>query len=120
MMPIEIFTSPLAKDGEQVLQSLIANALKYRSPQPPVIRISAARLGSQWVISVDDNGIGIAPDDQDRLFKIFSRLHAAASIPGAGIGLATCRRIVEPHGGQIWIDSAPGEGSTFSFTIPAS
>ena len=104
----------------QILQNLVANALKYRSSEPPAIRLSATRIGEQWIISVDDNGIGIAPDDQDRLFKVFGRLHAENEIPGVGIGLATCKRFVELQGGQIWVDSVPGEGSTFSFAIPAA
>jgi PAS domain S-box-containing protein len=102
----------------QVFQNLIANALKFHSDQPPRIYISASRQGEEWVISVRDNGIGIAPQYFDRIFIIFQRLHNREQYSGTGIGLAICKKIVERHGGRIWVDSIVGQGATFSFTIP--
>jgi len=105
----------------QLFQNLISNALKFHNPgQPPQIRISAQREGSNWVFTVRDNGIGIAPEHQDRIFLIFQRLHQRHEYPGTGIGLALCKKIVERHGGRLWVESAPGPGSTFYFTIPAT
>jgi len=104
----------------QVLQNLISNAIKYRSGRSPVIFVSAERVGDEWVISVKDNGIGIDPQYFHKLFTIFQRLHNRAEYPGNGIGLAMCKKIVERHGGRIWVESVPGEGSTFKFSLPAS
>ncbi|GAB3668129.1 PAS domain S-box protein [Halopiger thermotolerans] len=109
-----------ASQLRQVFQNLLSNAITYSGDEPPQIRIAADRRGNEWVISVEDRGIGIDPDDQDRVFTIFDRLHSRAEYDGTGIGLALCERIVERHGGEIWVDSEPGEGSTFSFTLPAS
>lgn len=103
----------------QLLQNLIANAVKFRGKQKPRIRIQATPLGDQWHLRVTDNGIGIEPRFAERIFVIFQRLHNRDSYPGTGIGLALCRRIVDRHGGRIWVDSIPGAGSTFSFTLPA-
>jgi PAS domain S-box-containing protein len=103
----------------QVLQNLIANAIKFRSNQPLRIYIGAAREADEWVISVRDNGIGIPTQYFERIFVIFQRLHNRDQYPGNGIGLAICKKIVERHGGRIWVDSITGQGSTFSFTIPA-
>jgi light-regulated signal transduction histidine kinase (bacteriophytochrome) len=105
----------------QLFQNLISNALKFHNPgQPPQIRISAQREGSNWVFTVRDNGIGIAPEHQDRIFLIFQRLHQRHEYPGTGIGLALCKKIIERHGGRLWVESAPGQGATFYFTIPAT
>jgi PAS domain S-box-containing protein len=104
---------------EQVLQNLIGNAIRYRSSAPPHVRIAASRQGEEWVFSVQDNGIGIAPQFQKQIFGIFRRLHSQAQYPGTGMGLAICQRSVERHGGRIWVDSEPGQGSTFFFTVPA-
>lgn len=101
----------------QVFQNLIANALKFHGEGPPHVRVAASRERGSWRFDVVDDGIGIDPKDRDRLFTIFQRLHGEA-YPGTGIGLALCRRIVERHGGSIWVDSQPGRGSEFHFTIP--
>lgn len=101
----------------QLMLNLVGNALKYRSAQPPRIHVSAEREGEGWRFSVSDNGIGIAPKHQEQIFEIFKRLHSAKEYPGTGIGLAVCRRVVTRHGGRIWVESALGLGSTFSFTV---
>jgi signal transduction histidine kinase len=102
----------------QLLQNLISNAIKYRGPNRPAIHISAGEDMDRWVFSIKDNGLGIAPDLQQRIFEVFVRVHHPDEIPGTGIGLAFCKRIVEHHGGQIWVESQPGQGSTFYFSLP--
>jgi len=101
----------------QLFQNLIGNAIKFRSQRRPEIHVSAERDGSGWVFSVRDNGIGIEKQYRDQVFVIFQRLHTRQKYPGTGIGLAICKRIVERHGGRIWLDSAPGQGTTFYFTL---
>lgn len=101
----------------QLLQNLIGNAIKYRRDEPPRIHISAQEHDGHWTICVSDNGRGIAPEDQPRVFDAFVRLHDPAEIPGTGIGLAFCKRIVERHGGAIWVESIPSQGSRFLFTL---
>jgi PAS domain S-box-containing protein len=101
----------------QLFQNLIGNAIKYRSSRRPLIRISAAEQEGRWIFSVADNGIGIAPAYHQLIFGVFKRLHGA-QYQGTGIGLALCRRIVERHGGKIWVESEPGIGATFKFTLP--
>ncbi len=103
----------------RLLQNLIANALKYRRADVPVsVRIGAQRLDGAWRIEVEDNGLGIDAKHQQKIFHMFSRLHARDEIEGSGIGLATCQRIVQRHGGEIGVRSTPGQGSCFYFTLP--
>jgi PAS domain S-box-containing protein len=103
----------------QLVQNLVANALKFTDGAPPVVDISAQRDGAAWRFSVADEGIGIGPQYGERIFEVFQRLHAPDEYPGTGIGLAICRSIAERHGGRIWVESAPGEGAVFRFTLPA-
>lgn len=103
----------------QLFQNIIGNALKYHKPDiQPQIKISVNRTGNSWQFEITDNGIGIDPDDFDRVFQIFQRLHPADSYAGTGIGLAICKKIVESHGGTIWVQSKQKMGTTFYWTIP--
>jgi signal transduction histidine kinase len=103
---------------QQMFQNLIGNALKYRKDEPPEIQISAVKADGAWRFSVRDNGIGIDPQYNEKIFGVFKRLHRDQKYSGTGIGLAICQRVVRRYGGRIWVESAPGEGSTFCFTIP--
>ncbi|MFP9193050.1 PAS domain-containing sensor histidine kinase [Natronosalvus vescus] len=123
---VEITAEPLptvtgdASQLRQLFQNLLDNALQYSGEQDPRVSISATRDGDEWIISITDNGIGIDQEDADRVFEVFQRLHTHEEYEGTGIGLALCRRVVERHGGEIWVDSEPEKGSTFSFTLPAT
>ena len=101
----------------QVFQNLIANGIKFRGAEPPRIRIRAERGGGEVVFTVSDNGIGIEPEYFSRIFQIFTRLHGPQKYPGSGVGLAICKKIVEGRGGRVWVESRPGRGSDFKFTI---
>ena len=108
-------------DHKQLIQlwrNLISNAIKFRGEEPPVITIGAEETAENWVFSIEDNGIGIDPQELESIFVIFRRLHP--DLPGTGIGLSISKRIVERHGGRLWAESIPGEGSRFRFSLPKS
>jgi PAS domain S-box-containing protein len=101
----------------QLMNNLVVNALKFHGSEPAEIHLSTRRRNGEWVICVTDNGVGIHPDHHERIFDMFERLHDGSEIPGVGIGLAVCKKIIELHGGQIWVESRSGEGSRFCFTL---
>jgi len=104
----------------QVLQNLLANAIKYRGVGAPHIRAEAVRRGAKWDVSVTDDGPGIDPRDHERIFVELQRLHGDDEVEGTGMGLAICKKIVERHGGRIWVESRAGEGARFRLTLPAA
>ncbi len=106
-----------ASQLRQVFQNLLGNALKFRGATPPRMRVSARCEGPQWRFAVRDNGIGIEPRHATEVFELFRRLHTRDEYPGTGVGLAICKKIIERHGGRLWVESAPGQGSTFFFTL---
>jgi light-regulated signal transduction histidine kinase (bacteriophytochrome) len=103
----------------QLLQNLITNAILYRSETAPAIHFSAKAEGHQWVVSVRDNGIGIDPAYHLKMFEMFQRLPSGAGSSGAGVGLAICKRVIDRHSGRLWVESSPGNGATFLFTLPS-
>jgi PAS domain S-box-containing protein len=104
----------------RVFQNLVGNSIKFRGQDPPVVRISATKEGQAWVVAVSDNGIGMSMDFAQSVFEAFRRLHTKNDYPGSGLGLASVKRIIELHHGQVWVESAPGSGSTFFFTLPSA
>jgi signal transduction histidine kinase len=104
----------------QVFHNLLGNAIKYRDGKPPQVQVSCKKEQEEWVFSVKDNGIGIDPQYGEKIFQIFQRLHTRDQYSGSGIGLSLCKRIVERHGGKIWVESELGKGATFYFTMPAA
>jgi len=102
----------------QVFQNLIGNAIKFRGKEPPAISVQVEKAGQQWLFSVSDNGIGIAPEYAEDIFVVFQRLHTRTEYPGNGIGLAICKKIIEHYGGKIWVEAQAGHGSIFKFTMP--
>jgi len=119
---IDLGTLPRVKGDNpqliQVFQNLISNAIKFKSDQSPVVSIDCKEEGNYWLFEVRDNGIGFDLKYAERVFVIFQRLHSREVFPGSGIGLAVCKKIIERHGGRIWVETAPGKGAAFYFTMP--
>jgi hypothetical protein len=105
---------------EQLFLNLLGNALKFRGDDPPEVHVSVKQDQGNWLFTVTDNGIGLDMKFADRIFQMFQRLHSIGEYPGTGIGLALCKKIVERHKGHIWVESEPGHGTTFYFTLPVA
>jgi PAS domain S-box-containing protein len=103
---------------ERLFRNLLSNAIKFHGDEPPIVSVSAEDVDGEWVVTVRDNGIGVAPGKERQVFDVFQRLHSQDEYGGTGMGLAICKRIIERHGGRIWVESAPGGGSAFKFTVP--
>jgi len=120
---VEIEPLPSVRGDGKLLaglfENLLSNAIKFRGEEPPRIRLSAERKGDWWLCGMSDNGIGVEEEDADEIFLMFARGAGRTDYPGIGIGLAMCRKIVQYHGGKIWVDSNPEGGSTFYITFPA-
>ena len=101
-----------------MFQNLVGNAIKYKKEDPPRVRVDARREDGRWLFSVEDNGIGIAEEYKETIFGIFKRLHTHQAYSGTGMGLAICQRVIERYHGRIWVESKPGHGSSFFFTLP--
>lgn len=113
---------PVLADASQIrqlFQNIVGNAIKYRGDARPEIHVGCKRRGTQWLFRIHDNGIGMDPQFRERIFVMFQRLHTRDEYPGTGIGLALCKKIVDRHGGAIWVETEPGSGSTFYFSLPA-
>ncbi|MFP8957250.1 sensor histidine kinase [Natrialbaceae archaeon A-CW3] len=106
-----------ANQLRRVFQNLLQNSIRYSDDEPPSIHVSADRSNSTWTVTVRDDGIGMDPEETEQIFDVFSRLHPREEYAGSGVGLAVCERIVERHGGDIWAESEPGEGTAVSFTL---
>ncbi len=104
----------------RLLLNLLSNAIKFRSSEPPAIHVGVREEDDHWTLSVQDNGIGINPENAERIFKMFQRLHSRDAYAGTGMGLAICKKVVELHGGRIWVEAVPGDGACFFFTLPRS
>jgi signal transduction histidine kinase len=104
----------------QLFQNLIGNALKYHGTARPIIQVSAKPMDKMWAITIRDNGIGVEPHYQRQIFGLFQRLHGGGKYSGSGMGLAICQKLVQRYGGRIWVDSEPGRGSEFTFTLPGA
>ena len=116
---VEPLPTVLGDEAElsRVFQNLVLNALKFRAEHPPAVHVTATRETGGWLLCVRDNGVGVSERDRERIFEIFSRAHGD-SVPGTGIGLAVCHKVVSRHGGRIWVEAADGGGSAFLFTLP--
>jgi light-regulated signal transduction histidine kinase (bacteriophytochrome) len=117
---VDPLPSVIAEESQmlQVMQNLISNSIKFHGEERPKIRVSATPGSGEWIFSVKDHGIGLSMEYSERIFQMFQRLHTREKFPGTGVGLAIVKKIVERHGGRVWVESEEGKGATFFFTIP--